>query len=130
LKDIEAELAGCVDVRVKHLANELNRRRLVGILFFKVHHEPEGSVLEGRIRGTDDDGIPDELPVSRRVRVPGGPISGSKLSPSHDIIGHGGGRNTGRRIGLHTLYGEHVSIADASGAAVVWAGVSYLEVAH
>jgi hypothetical protein len=33
-------------------------------LFLEVHHEPEGSVFEGGIRGADDDSVPDGGRVS------------------------------------------------------------------
>ena len=37
LKDIQAQLSRTVDVRVKHLADELDPRRFVRVLLFKVH---------------------------------------------------------------------------------------------
>ena len=65
LEDVEAELARGVDVRMEHLADELDRRRLVGVLLLEVHHEPKGSVFEGGIRGADDNSVPDGARVSR-----------------------------------------------------------------
>lgn len=58
LENVEAELARGVDVGMEHLADELDRRRLVGILLLEVHHEPEGAILEGGVGRTDDDSIP------------------------------------------------------------------------
>ena len=49
LQYIQAQLAGTVDIGVEHLANELDAGRLVGVLFFEVHHEAEGAVFEGRV---------------------------------------------------------------------------------
>jgi hypothetical protein len=50
---------------MKHLADKLDSRRLIGILFLKMHDQPEGAVLEGGVRGADDDSIP----VARRLSV-------------------------------------------------------------
>ena len=58
LENVQAELAGSVDVRVEHLANKFDARRLVGVLFFKVHHEAERPVFERRLRWPDDDRVP------------------------------------------------------------------------
>lgn len=43
---------------MEHLANKLDARWLIGVLFFKVHHQAEGTILEGSIGGADNDGIP------------------------------------------------------------------------
>jgi hypothetical protein len=43
---------------MEHLANELDTWRLVGVLFFKVHHQAECTILEGSVGGADNDGIP------------------------------------------------------------------------
>lgn len=61
LKNIEAKLAGSIDIGVEHLADEFDTRWLVGILFLKVHHQAECAILEWGIGGADDDGIPVEL---------------------------------------------------------------------
>ena len=63
----EAELAGCVDVGVKHLADKLDGGRLVRVLLLEVHHEPKGAILERRVGGPNDDGVPsdDLMSVSR-----------------------------------------------------------------
>ena len=58
LENVETEFAGGVNIRVEHLADELDRRRLVGILLLKVHYEAEGAIFERCIGGTDDNGIP------------------------------------------------------------------------
>jgi len=44
---------------VEHGADELHSRRLVGILFFEVHDESEGTIFEGSVSGADDDRIPE-----------------------------------------------------------------------
>jgi hypothetical protein len=59
LQDVEAELACAVDVGVEHLADELDARRFVWILFLEVHHETEGAIFKGGIRRADDDCIPE-----------------------------------------------------------------------
>lgn len=43
---------------MEHLADELDGWWLIRVLFLEVHHQAEGSILKGRIGGTDDDGIP------------------------------------------------------------------------
>jgi hypothetical protein len=58
LQDIQAELTSTVDIRVKHLANELDAWRLVGVLLFEVHNEAEGAIFERSVCGANDDGIP------------------------------------------------------------------------
>lgn len=68
LEDIQAEFAGGVDVGMEHLADELDRGRLVGILFFEMHHESKGSVFEWSIGGSNNDGIPDDGLVGNPVR--------------------------------------------------------------
>lgn len=58
LENIETKLAGPVDIGVKHLANKLDAGWFVGVLFFEVHHQAEGTILKGSISGPDNDGIP------------------------------------------------------------------------
>jgi hypothetical protein len=58
LENIETKLAGPVDVRVEHLADKLDTRGLVGVLFLEVHHQAECTILKGSIGGTNNDGIP------------------------------------------------------------------------
>lgn len=58
LENVKAQLACAVHVGVKHLADELDTWRLVRILLLKVHYQAKGSVFEGRIGRSDDDGIP------------------------------------------------------------------------
>lgn len=43
---------------MEHLADELDSGRLVRILFLKMHHKSEGAILEWRVGGTNNDGIP------------------------------------------------------------------------
>lgn len=84
LQDVQTQLAGAVDVRMKHLANELDARGLIGVLLFEVHHKSEGSVFERSICGSDNDGV-----------------------PGHNIIGDGRGRYASRRVCLHALEVSH-----------------------
>jgi hypothetical protein len=58
LKNVETEFTSSVNIGMEHLTDKFDARRLVGVLFLKVHHEAKGSVLEGCIGGTNDDGIP------------------------------------------------------------------------
>jgi len=58
LQDVQAQLAGAVNVWVKHLADELDAGRLVRIRFFEVHHEAKGAIFERGVCRPDDDGVP------------------------------------------------------------------------
>lgn len=58
LENIETKLAGSIDIGMEHLADELDSRGLVGILFLKVHYQAECTILEGSVGGADNDGIP------------------------------------------------------------------------
>ena len=60
LQNIQTKLAGGIDVGMEHLADELDCWRLIRVLFFEMHDESEGSVLEWRVRRTDNDGVPVE----------------------------------------------------------------------
>jgi hypothetical protein len=62
LQDVQAQLARGVDVGVKHAAHELDARRLVRVRLLELHDEAEGAVLEGRVGGADDDGVPVSAP--------------------------------------------------------------------
>lgn len=44
---------------MKHGADKFDSWRLVGILFFKLHHESECSIFEGRICRANDDSVPE-----------------------------------------------------------------------
>ena len=43
---------------MEHLADEFDGRRFIWVLFFEMHDESEGSIFEGRICWSDDDGVP------------------------------------------------------------------------
>jgi len=58
LQDVETELAGSVNVRVEHLADELDGRRFVRILLLKMHNKSERSVFEGGVSGANNDSVP------------------------------------------------------------------------
>lgn len=58
LENVQTQLARSVYVGVKHLADELDTRRLVGVRFLEVHHQPESSILKGGICWPDDDCVP------------------------------------------------------------------------
>lgn len=65
LQDVQAKLAGAVHIGVKHLADEFDAGRFVGVLFLEVHDEAECAVLKGSIGGSNDHGIP-AAPSQRR----------------------------------------------------------------
>jgi hypothetical protein len=58
LQDIQTQLACPVYVRVEHLANELDARRLVRVCFLEMHDEAEGAILKGSIGRPDYDCVP------------------------------------------------------------------------
>ena len=43
---------------MKHLTDELDAGWFVRIRLFKVHNEAKGAVFEGRVCGSNDDGVP------------------------------------------------------------------------
>ena len=72
LKNIQAQLAGGVDIGVEHLAYELDSRGLVGILLFKMHHESKSSIFERSIGRPDDNGIPEAVTTIISGGIEGG----------------------------------------------------------
>lgn len=81
LQDIQAKLSRGINVRVEHLADELDCWRLVGVLLLELHHQSKCSIFERCVCRTNNDGV-----------------------PCHDIIGYRRGRHASGRIGLHTLF--------------------------
>jgi len=75
LQNIQANLPVVVNVRMEHLRQKSNLRRLVGVVFREFQHEFEGSTLPRRVVGTEDDGL-----------------------PHHDVRVHGSARYARRRI--------------------------------
>jgi len=57
---------------MEHLADELDARGFVGVLFFEVHDEAEGAVFEGRVRGADDYCVPVRPPMYQYYYLAGG----------------------------------------------------------
>ena len=51
---------------MEHLADELDARRLIGVLLFKLHHQTKGAVLERSVGRSDNDGVPAILAQSVR----------------------------------------------------------------
>jgi hypothetical protein len=88
LKNVQAELSGGVNVGVKHLADELDLRRLVWVLFLELHHQSKGAVFEWGVSGADNHGV-----------------------PGHDIVWYRRCRNTSWGIGLHALEVSHETAA-------------------
>jgi hypothetical protein len=43
---------------VEHLTDEFDLRGFVGVLLLELHDEPESAILERRVCGADDDGVP------------------------------------------------------------------------
>lgn len=58
LKNIETKLASSVYIGMKHLTDEFDAGRLIGVLFLEVHHQTKGSILKGRIGRANDNRIP------------------------------------------------------------------------
>lgn len=109
LQNVQTQLSGCVDVGVKHLADELDSRGFVRILLLKMHHQSKGSIFKGSVGWTYYDGIP-VAPISWISLWGSGRGKISRIMsfqdgdiPCHDIIGNGGCGNTGGRVGLHAL---------------------------
>lgn len=85
---------------MEHLANELDKRRFVGVLLLELHDEPEGSVLEGRVGRAYNDGVPISVSVHRPLH----PIGSSEGDiPLHNIVGDRRRRYTSWGVCLHTL---------------------------
>ena len=58
MKDVKAQFAGPVDIGMKHLADEFHSRWLVRVLLLELHYKAKGSILEGSISRSNNDGIP------------------------------------------------------------------------
>jgi hypothetical protein len=101
LENIEAKLAGSIDIGVEHLTDEFDTRWFVGILFLKVHHQAKCAILERGIGGADDDGIPVELLANGTDHS--NSYEAALHIPGHDIVGNGGCGNASGRVGLHAL---------------------------
>lgn len=98
LQNVETELTGSVDIGMEHLTDEFDARRLVGVLFLKIHHKAKGSILKGCIGWSNDNGIPMDALEKRNSR-----LKRYLHIPCHHIIGDGRGRDTCGGIGLHAL---------------------------
>lgn len=61
LKNIETQLSRCVYIWVEHLADELDLRRLIGVLLFELHYEAERAIFEWCVGGANNDGVPEGL---------------------------------------------------------------------
>lgn len=68
LKNVQAKLAGGINVGVEHFADELDLRRLIRVLFLKLHHQSKGAVFEWGIRGADNHCVPARCWVSIQRR--------------------------------------------------------------
>lgn len=97
LKNVEAEFASGVDVGVEHLRDELDAWRLVGVRLLKVHHQPECAILERRISGADDHGIPVQNPHEYSGHIPSiAAVSRTMTIGGHESGSERGGGRTGR----------------------------------
>ncbi len=93
LQDVEADSAVGVDVGVKHLGEELDDGRLVGVLLAELHGELEGPVLEGGVVRAEDDGVPQhDVVLARGARHPRGGVLLQALEVAHQSAA-GGGRH-------------------------------------
>lgn len=61
LKNIKAEFTGTIDIRMKHLANELDTGGFIRVLFLEIHDQAKGAILKRRISRSDNNGIPGHL---------------------------------------------------------------------
>lgn len=68
LQNIQAQLSSIINIRMEHLANKLDARRFVWVLFFEVHDESECAVFERRVRRPDDDCVPVHAVESAAIR--------------------------------------------------------------
>lgn len=68
LQNIQAQLPSIINIRMEHLANKLDARRFVWVLFFEVHDESECAVFERRVRRPDDDCVPVHAVESAAIR--------------------------------------------------------------
>lgn len=100
LQNIQTEFTGSVHIWMEHLAEELDRRRLVRVLLFEVHDKSEGSIFKGSVGWANDNGIPapkrsaNSDPRDSWLEV---------FLPGHNIVCNGRCGNTGWRICLHAL---------------------------
>ena len=85
---------------MKHLTDEFDAWRFIGILLFKVHDEPKGPILKGGIGRPDDDCVP---VIGALVAIDRGIKSIIGDLPSHHIICNGRGRDACGGVGLHSL---------------------------
>lgn len=70
LQNVQAQLSRSIDIGVEHLADKLDRRRLVWILFLKMHYKSKGAVFEWGFRWANDDGVPaQDINTSEESRV-------------------------------------------------------------
>ena len=102
LQDIQAKLPRRIHIWMKHLADELDRRRFIGVLFLEMHNESEGSVFEGSVGRSDNNGVPlgkRSASLNQDILLPG--LKNSL--PSHNIVCDRRCRYTSRWIRLHAL---------------------------
>lgn len=78
---------------MKHFADEFDTGGLIGVLLFEMEDQPESSILEGSVGGTDNDGV-----------------------PGHNIVGDGGSRYSCGWVCLHSLKRRTVSYCIPDGA--------------
>ena len=67
LEDVQTQLSGGVDIGMKHLTDEFDGRWLIRILFLKMHHKTECSILEGSVGRTNNDCVPAAREASRQL---------------------------------------------------------------
>lgn len=61
LQNIQTQLSSCINIRMKHLANELDGGGLVWILFLEGHDKSKSSIFKGSVCRTDNDGVPNSF---------------------------------------------------------------------
>lgn len=63
LQNIQTKLARAIDVWVKHRTDELDSWGFVRVLFFKMHHQAECTILERCFRRADNHSVPTRRPL-------------------------------------------------------------------
>lgn len=111
---------------MEHLANELDKRRFVGVLLLELHDEPEGAVLEGRVGRAYNDGVPISLSVPRPLH----PVGSSEGTYHCITLSATGDADTPAGGSVCIRWGGGRRVSPCSHDLNLIEGLAYLEVAH
>ena len=64
LQNVQTQFTCAIDIWMKHLANELDSWRFIGVCLLEMHHKSKGAVFVRSISRPDDHSVP-SLCVSR-----------------------------------------------------------------